>query len=138
MAKKISNPPSSASTVSGYTDQPTNATWKVTDNSHSNRSMTVPMAMIAPPKMYNLPFRKYHSSTTTVVTIRPTLTVTGSAKLKYHLPPVSRLISSKYSADAAKSQGTKITGLGFRNQIGSASTTYASTSAPAVSPWTAL
>lgn len=58
MVKKISNPPSSTNTISGYTDQPTNAMWNVTDSSHSTRSITVPMAMIAPPKMYNLPLRK--------------------------------------------------------------------------------
>ena len=79
MAKKISKLPSSTNTISGYTDHPTNAVRKVTDSKYSISSMLAPKAIIAPPQMYSLPLRKYRSSTTTVVTISPILTVVGSA-----------------------------------------------------------
>ena len=57
---------------------------------------------------------------TTVHTITAIPITTGKAKLKYQPPDVKRSIYSKYSAIAAKSQGTNMTGFGFLNHNGKA------------------
>ena len=61
------------------------------------------------------------------VMMMPSITVTGRAKDKNHFPPTMKLINSRYRAMAAKSQGIKITGLGFRNHRGRNSRMYPKT-----------
>ena len=133
-ARNMSQPPRSASAMSGKKDQPVNSSSKVTVSRNSISRFNAPSAIRAPPKIYSLPCRRQRRRVTTEHMINPVAAVTGSAKEKNQLPPVARLIYSKYKAAAAKSQGAKMKGLGVRNQRGRARTIYARTRAPATNP----
>ena len=60
--------------------------------------------------------------------------VTGNANDKNQPPFTARSIYRRYSPMAAKSTGTKITGFGRLNHIGSTISTYKSPIAPAAKP----
>ena len=119
MAKKIRMPPRSAKVVSGYKDQPMKRekpkVWLI---KNSVSKVRPPVAMNAPPKMYNFPRFTYRIKATAVVTMAHIPAVTGRAKGRYQFPPVAKLIYKTYRAVVANPTGTKITGLGFRNHKG--------------------
>ena len=60
--------------------------------------------------------------------------VTGRANVRNQCPPVAKLIYSRYSPMAAKSAGTKITGLGLLNHRGSTARIYSSNTPPEANP----
>ena len=117
----ISNPPRSARVINGYGDHPMYLMSKVTVSKNSISNIIPPRAMEAPPNMNSLPFFRYFSNVTTVqvmIAIPPT---TGKAKLiNQGVPEVVRSIYKRKPSIAAKSHGTKITGLGFLNHKGKA------------------
>ena len=113
MARKISHPPRATKTIIGYADHPTNRIPKAGSKSSSSSTACIPAKMNAPPKIYSLPRRTYRSRVMTAVTVMQIPAITGSAKGRNQVPPEICWISSRYSAAAAKSQGTKMTGFGL-------------------------